>query len=171
MNDAVDFWAHMLDESFDKRSESEKIEQANSLPKDENTKFKIGDVFTLDVIEEKDGVEKVLDAIWPKWYDYFVNEIDKCEPLELEGARRDVDDWDVWKINVEDCWGGVENMVELMMEHISDEWDENKVTTLKDLIDYEIEVFCEQAAEECDLETLEREGTCIYRGRMHWGGY
>lgn len=161
----------MLDESFDKRSEREKAEQANPLPKDENTKFKIGDVFTSDVLKEKDGVEKIFDAIWPAWHEYFVNEIDKCEPLEIEGERRDVDDWDVWKINVEDCWDGVENMADLMMEHVADEWNENEVATLKEIIDCEIAKFCESAPDECDIDMLERNGTCIYRGTMHHGGY
>ena len=38
----------MLDESFNKMSEEEKIE-SKALPKDENTKFKFGDVFTSDL--------------------------------------------------------------------------------------------------------------------------
>ena len=45
----------MLDESFDKTSEKEKAE-AKALPKDENTKFKFGDVFTSDL----DTNDKVL---------------------------------------------------------------------------------------------------------------
>ena len=90
----------MLDESFDKMSEEEKVE-AKALPKDENTKFKFGDVFTSDR-DTNDKVLKIFDAIWPKWYDYFSNAISREKDLELEGQRRDVDDWDVWRISVEE---------------------------------------------------------------------
>lgn len=171
LNNPILYWAHMLDESFDKRSEREKAEQTNPLPKDENTKFKIGDVFTDDVLNEKDGVKKIFDAIWPEWYDYFEDKIDKCERLEVNGLQRDVDDWDVWEINVEDCWISVENMADLMMEHVADEWNENEVATLKEIIDCEIAKFCESAPDECDIDTLERKGTRIYKGTRHSGGY
>lgn len=44
IDEQIEKWAHMLDESFNKMSEEEKIE-SKALPKDENTKFKFGDVF------------------------------------------------------------------------------------------------------------------------------
>ena len=98
----------MLDESFNKMSEEEKIE-SKTLPKDENTKFKFGDVFTSD-LDTNDKVLDIFDAIWPKWYDYFSSTIGREKDLELEGRQRDVDDWDVWRISVEDCYDGIENV-------------------------------------------------------------
>ena len=41
-NNQIHFWAHMLDESFTD-------DFTVKLPKDENEKFKFGDVFTDDV--------------------------------------------------------------------------------------------------------------------------
>ena len=123
----------MLDESFNKMSEEEKIE-SKDLPKDENTKFKFGDVFTSD-LDTNDKVLEIFDAIWPKWYDYFSSTIGREKDLELEGRQRDVDDWDVWRISVEDCYDGIENMANIMFEDIFETYADDAETTLKEIID------------------------------------
>ena len=165
----IEKWAHMLDESFDKLSENEKVE-AKALPKDENTKFKFGDVFTSDV-DTNDKVFEIFNTIWPKWYDYFSNIIAKEKDLELEGRRRDVDDWDVWRISVEDCYGGIDNMVDIMFEDIFETYGDDVETTLKKIIDDQITKFIDKASENISLDDLEDKGVCIYKGHMHWGGY
>lgn len=164
----IEWLAHMLDEAFDKRSAEERAE-ASALPKSENEKFKFGEVFTdgLDAAE----IKELFTKIWPKWEDYVSKELDAEDPLELEGQRRDVDDWDVWKIHVTDCYeGGEDAMIDLMIDRIYDDFDEDKVVSLKEVVDFELDRLVEEAGEECDLETLERKGTCIWKGRMHWGG-
>ena len=123
----------MLDESFNEMSKEEKIE-SKVLPKDENTKFKFGDVFTSD-LDTNDKVLEIFDAIWPKWYDYFSSTIGREKDLELEGRQRDVDDWDVWRISIEDCYDGIENMVHIMFEDIFEIYADNTETTLKKIID------------------------------------
>lgn len=77
----------------------------------------------------------MFDAIWPKWYDYFSNAISKEKDLELEGRQQDVDDWDVWRISLENCYGGIDNMVNLMFEDIFETYDNDTETTLKEIID------------------------------------
>ena len=165
----IEQWAHMLDESFDKTSEKEKAE-AKALPKDENTKFKFGDVFTSD-LDTNDKVLQIFNAIWPKWYDYFSNAISREKDLELEGQRRDVDDWDVWRISVEDCYGGIDNMANIMFEDIFEAYGDDAETTLKKIIDDQITSFIDRAGENISLDDLEDKGVCIYKGHTHWGSY
>ena len=159
----------MLDESFSKMSEEDKVE-AKTLPKDENTKFKFGDVFNPN-LDTNSKIQKMFDAIWPKWYDYFSNAISKEKDLELEGRQQDVDDWDVWRISLENCYGGIDNMVNLMFENIVETYDNDTETTLKEIIDDQITRFIDEAGENISLEDLEDKGVCIYKGHMHWGGY
>ena len=165
----IEQWAHMLDESFSKTNSSEATTE-NIIPKDENTKFKFEDVFT-DSLDSDEKVEQMFDAIWPKWYDYFINTVNKEKDLELEGRRRDVDDWDVWRISVADCYGGVEKMIELMFDDLYGRWDNSKETTLKEIIDAEIERLVEEARDNISIDELEERGVCIYKGHMHWGGH
>ena len=168
IDEQIEKWAHMLDESFNKMSEEEKIE-SKALPKDENTKFKFGDVFTSD-LDTNDKVLEIFDAIWPKWYDYFSSTIGREKDLELEGRQRDVDDWDVWRISVEDCYDGIENMVHIMFEDIFETYADDAETTLKEIIDDQISRFIDGAADNISTDELEEKGVCIYKGRMHWGG-
>lgn len=113
----------------------------------------------------------MFDTIWPKWYDYFINTVDKEKDLELYGRRRDVDDWDVWRISVADCYGGVEKMIELMFDDLYGRWDNSKETTLKEIVDAEIEHLVEEAGDNISIDELEDRGVCIYKGSMHWGGH
>ena len=168
----IEFWAHMLDEAFDKRSDNEKKAAEADMPADENTKFKIGEVFTDDIVDSED-IEKVFDKIWPNWYGYFTDKVEKHPMLKIEGERKDVDDWDVWEISLKDCYHGIDSMVDLMFDDLFGRWPDNKETTLKEIIDTEFERLLEkaQAGEACDLEHLEQHGYCIHKGCMHYGGY
>ena len=164
----IQYWATMLNEAFDKRSDNEKAE--NAFPADENAKFTFEEVFTDDIDDPK-KVEQVFDKIWPKWSSYFENQVGKEDYLELEGQRRDVDDWDVWKIRVEDCYGGMEEMIDMMFDDLPSRWDNNhSQVTLKEIVDTEIKRLIDEAGEKCDLDTLERNGQCIYRGSYRTGG-
>jgi len=156
----IEHWAHMLDESFRK----------TSLPKDESTKFKFGEVFTDDLDSDKD-IEKRFTEIWPGWYQYFLSRVAKEKDLELEGQRQDVDDWDVWRIPVSECYGSVQKMIELMFDDLYGRWDDSKVTTLKDIVDAEIDRLIENASDNITVEELEDRGICIHKGCKHWGGY
>ena len=170
-DNAVNFWAHMLDEAFDKSSTGdEPASNSAPLPKDEDTKFKLSDVFTDDVAKAENGVEKVLDAIWPKWFEYFDDAVEKKPRLSIEGQQRDVDDWDVWEIDVVDCYGDVNNMADLMIEHITDgDLDMSKTMSLRELVDAEIERMCDEASP--SLDTLKQHGRLTYRGTYKTGGH
>ena len=158
------YWAHMLDESFNEGQVPEAV-----MPKDENTKFKFGEVFT-DDIETNEGIEKVFDEIWPGWLDYFTNEVEKKDCLELQGRQRDVDDWDVWKVRVEDMYNGIDGMADAMFEDLYERWDAGKTTTLKEVVDTEIERLVDSIADGYDIGTLEANGQLIWKGHKHYGG-
>lgn len=150
----------MLDEAFDKRSAEERAEAvASQLPKSENEKFKFGEVFTdgLGATE----IKELFTKIQPKWEVYVSKRLEAEDPFELEGQRRDVDDWDVWKIDVIDCYeGGEDAMVDLMIDRIYDDFAEDKVVSLKEVVHFELDRLVEEASK----------GPCIWKGHMHWGG-
>lgn len=165
----IEHWAHMLDEAFDKEALDGKKEKV--LPKDQNEKFKFNEVFPPIDAMNAEEIEHIFDAIWPKWLDYFNDEVDKTEEIDITGAQRDVDDFDEWKIKIEDVYGNVDGMVDNMFKNLEEtHMYDNETMTLKELIDSELERMAESAPEYCDPDTLKDHGRCVYRGKLHWGG-
>lgn len=164
----IENWAHMLDEAFDKSIDDKN--EKSIMPKDENEKFRFGDVF-VDDSESDESIENKFDEIWPKWIDYFEDKVDKLDTLKLEGRRRDVDDWDVWEIKVEDCYDGFDGMVDMMFDDFYGRWKDDDVKSLKEIIDFELDRLIEEAQNNCELDQLETHGKLLHKGQMHWGGY
>lgn len=165
----IEQWAHMLDEAFDKRSAAEIAEDnATAFPKDENEKFNFSDII-VDGADAK-AIESIFDEIWPKWFEYFNDKVEKEDYLELSGERRDVDDWDVWQISVEDCYNGMDNMADMMFDDIQERWH-GKHVSLKEVVDSELERLIDTAGDDIDLDTLKSNGKCIYRGAYRTGGH
>ena len=164
----IEQWAHMLDEAFDKRSAAEIAEDEDTFPKNENEKFNFSDVVADGI--DADAIEKVFDEIWPKWYEYFNDQVEKEDYLELPGERRDVDDWDIWQISVEDCYNGMDNMADMMFDDIQERWH-GKQVSLKEVIDAELKRLIDTAGDNIDLDLLKRNGKCIYQGSYRTGGY
>ena len=161
-NNQIHFWAHMLDESF-------VDEFTVKLPKDENEKFKFGEVFTDDVYSKLDTDEafnKFLCKIWPKWEDYFYDAVSK--DIEVEGERIDVDDWDIWTIAIEDLNGGYDVCVSKLFEKIANDFKDDYVGSLKDIIDICVE---DLASVGYDMSTLETYGKLKHKGEYRTGGY
>ena len=168
-NEQIQTWAHMLDEAFDKRTSSE-VAEDNALPKDQNEKFIFNDVFSNDDNDKE--IEQKFDAIWPKWWNYFVSEVDRIGELDIQGERKDVDDWDMWKIALDDIYVSTENMADNMFEELNNDGEyDDKEVTLKQLIDDAIQKMVDEAPQYCDLDMLKNHGRCVYRGHMHWGGH
>lgn len=161
-NNQIHFWAHMLDESF-------VDEFTVKLPKNENEKFKFGDVFTDDVYSKLDTDEefnKFLCKIWPKWEDYFYSAV--SEIIEVEGKRTDVDEWDEWAISIKDLNGGYDKCVSILFEKLGDgSIKDDYIGSLKNIID----ACVEDLADEYDISTIERNGQLIHKGQYHTGGY
>lgn len=159
----IHFWAHMLDESFTNHFDEK-------LPKDENEKFKFGEVFTTDVFSKYDSDETFNDflcKIWPKWEEYFQMAI--SENIEVEGAQIDVDDWDKWTISIEDLNGGYDQCLSILFEKFGNgSIKDDYICSLKDIIDMCVE---ELADTEYDMSTLEKYGELIYKGHYRTGGY
>ena len=164
----IESWAHMLDEAFDKPIGE--VDESLKMPKDENEKFRFGDVFIEDLIDDE-SFENKFDEIWPNWLGYFQDKLDKFDKLRIEGTQRDVDDWDVWEIRLEDCFGGIDRMVDMMFDDFYGRWNDNDVKSLKEIIDTEFERLAEEAQSNCDPDYLEKYGKLIHKGKMHWGGY
>lgn len=162
-NNQIHFWAHMLDESFTD-------DFTVKLPKDENEKFKFGEVFTADVYSKFDTDEAFNDflcKIWPKWEEYFYNAI--SETIEVEGEQTDVDDWDVWKISIEDLNGGYDQCVSILFEKLGNgSIQDDYIGSLKDIIDICVE---DLADTEYDMSTLKRYGSLKHKGQYRTGGY
>lgn len=163
LNTMINFWAHMLDESFNKNEIASLAHPSN---KDE--KFKVEDVFSAEANAKLDtdkALEDFLSSIWPEWEDYFRKGVE--EVIEVEGAQKDVDDWDEWKISIADLNGGYENCKSMLFDDLFNDFT-GVECSLKELLDMELEKLAET---EYDLNTLENFGTCTYRGHYHTGGY
>lgn len=148
----------MLDESF-KKMDSERL-----FPKDENEKFKFENVFTPEVLSNQTKLQEVLDTIWPNWDRYIQDEVDRSEPLEVNGQQTDVDDWDVYEISVEDCYGGVEEVIQTVLDNL-DDFDKNKVLSLKEILDLSLQMVFDNALDNVSSETLYEYGRQIWSGR------
>ena len=164
----IEQWAHMLDEAFDKRSDAEKNKDA-ALPSGKDAKFDFTTVIP-DGMSAED-IEKTFDEIWPDWFEYLDASINSLPALELEGQQRDVDDWDVWKIEVANVYkGGSDTFADLVIDDIQERWH-GKTTSLKEIIDTELERLVEEIPNEIELQALEDRGECIHKGSYHTGGY
>lgn len=148
----------MLDESF-KKMDSERL-----FPKDENEKFKFKNVFTPEVLSNQTKLQEVLDTIWPNWDGYIQDEVDRSEPLEVNGQQTDVDDWDVYEISVEDCYGGIEEVIQTVLDNL-DDFDKNKVLSLKEILDLSLQMAFDNAFDNVSSETLYEYGRQIWSGR------
>lgn len=148
----------MLDESF-KKMDSERL-----FPKDENEKFKFRNVFTPEVLSNQTKLQEVLDTIWPNWNEYIQDEVDRSEPLEVNGQQTDVDDWDVYEIRVEYCYGGIEEVIQTVLDNL-DDFDKNKVLSLKEILDLSLQMAFDNALDNVSSETLREYGRLIWSGR------
>ena len=120
----------MLDEAFSGSDESP------FRPKDENEKFVMERLFPGETYGEMtvEQTSKLFSEIWPNYWNYFCKEISK-EPIEVEGQRRDVDDWDVWKISLNGVYGSDEDIEEKMFEIIGEDFFDGKERSLKEVVD------------------------------------
>lgn len=157
----IGYWAHMLDEAFDKRSDAEKLADTG-LPEDENVKFTFGDVFPEGI--DLDDAEKTLSTVWPKWRDYLEDKIDRTPAIEVEGQQRDVDDWDLWKIDPIKCFDSVDTMIDIAVELLPESFTLDETVTMKSVVDRLCEILVDNAGEYCDLDRLQDYGQCIYEG-------
>lgn len=153
----IDFWAHMLDESF-RKMDSERL-----YPKDENEKFKFGDVFTPDVLENQKKLEEVLGTIWPNWDAYVEDEAYESPDLSVSWDQTAPDDYDVYKISTVDCYGGIENVVQAFLDNL-DEIDKNKTYSLKEIVDLALDMTFENALDSISDRKIREYGTRIYKG-------
>lgn len=161
LDNQIYFWAHMLDESF--------INDFNiKMPKNENEKFKYCEVFTDEVCFtfDTDHINDFLCKIWPNWEKYFKDSI--AEVIEVKGERTDVDDWDEWKISIEDLNNGYDNCKSLLFEKLLEQFPCNYVGSLKDMIDFCVD---ELAESEYDMRTLNKYGQLLHKGHHRTGGY
>lgn len=161
----IESLAHMLDESFNKIDDNNEM----ALPKDENTKFKFSDVIADGMAGKK--LDELFTKIWPDWDYYVQDRIDKIGDVEVYGQQTDVDDWDVWKISISDVYGGVDGFVEFILDDLQERWPADKSTTLKEIIDAEIERLADpaEAQEHCDSNMLENNGVLVHKGQYRIG--
>jgi hypothetical protein len=95
-------------------------------------------------------MDMFLCKIWPTWEKYFINAVSKY--IEVEGERKDVDDWDIWKISIEDLNGGYINCKSILFENIVNDFECSYIGSLKDMIDLCIEKLTNTTY---DISTLE----------------
>lgn len=154
------YWAHMLDESLKEDNIGNTY-----LPKDENEKFKYSDIFTKELIDSLDtdkSMEDFLISIWPKWKEYFKDAIQ--DEIEFDGARTSDDDWDTWKITIQNLNGGYDKCESILFDNLTDDtfFDQNYIGSLKDMFDIIIEKLAEA---ESDFSTIEDYGYMSHKGR------
>lgn len=170
INRQVQYWAHMLDESFGDQNDNN-----ISLPKGKDAKFVVKNVFPDQMFKDDstENLKKVLERftqIWPDW-EKEINDYLNTDQ-EIDGRQIDVDDFDVWKIypaqffNEED----VANLLYDVLAGNEAKEFQDKETTASEIIDVVCELLDEKLSN-IDLSEIEDKGQCIWRGTYKTGGY